>query len=93
MHLEDSQEKVDESWYRDPYRGVPSRTGLTAFEVTKDNFIYGPSTGMFMTRVDLEKGVFQRRLFIGGEMLENVPAIYGDKVFDYRENGWLNAIK
>ena len=93
MHLVDSQEKVDGSWYRDPYRGVPRGAGLTASGVAKDSLIYGSSTGMLMNRFNPEKGALQWRLFKGGEMLENVPAIYGDKVFNYSKNGWLNAIK
>lgn len=67
--------------------------GLTAPVVTESSLVYGSSANMFMTSVDPETGALQWRLFMGGEMLENVPAIYGDKVFCYSKNGWLNAIK
>jgi hypothetical protein len=33
------------------------------------------------------------RYYIGGEMLENVPAIYGNKVYVHTNNGWLVAIQ
>ena len=38
-------------------------------------------------------GAVRWRLFTGGEMTENVPAIYGDMAFSVSENGWLNAVK
>jgi outer membrane protein assembly factor BamB len=67
--------------------------GLTAPVLAGGRLIYGSSTGMFMTCVDPETGALKWRLFTGGEMLENVPAIYGNKVFNISKNGWLNAIE
>ena len=67
--------------------------GLTAPVLTEDSLIFGSSTGMFVNCVDPESGALKWRLFTGGEMLENVPAIYGNKFYAISKNGWLNAIQ
>jgi outer membrane protein assembly factor BamB len=67
--------------------------GLTAPVVTDDQLIFGSSTGMFLTSLDPETGELKWRLFTGGEMTENVPAIYGDRLYSVSKNGWLNAVK
>jgi hypothetical protein len=41
--------------------------------------------------VDPDEGSVIWRTFTGGEMLENVPAICGNKVYAHFNNGWLFA--
>lgn len=67
--------------------------GLTAPVVSDEQLIFGSSTGMFLTSLDPETGALKWRVFTGGEMTENVPAIYGNRLFSVSKNGWLNAVK
>ena len=67
--------------------------GLTAPVVTDHQLIFGSSTGMFLTSLDPLTGELLWRVYTGGEMTENVPAIYGKMVYSVSKNGWLNAVK
>lgn len=67
--------------------------GLTAPVITDDQLIFGSSTGMFLKSIDPQTGDLNWSVFTGGEMTENVPAIYGNKVFSVSKNGWLNAVR
>ncbi|MEX0320985.1 MAG: PQQ-binding-like beta-propeller repeat protein [Puniceicoccaceae bacterium] len=67
--------------------------GLTAPVITKEQLMFGSSSGMFLQSRDPDTGELLWRLFTGGEMTENVPAIYGDMLFAVSKNGWLNAVK
>ena len=67
--------------------------GLTAPVFTKDNVIFGSSADPFVTCLDARTGTLKWRTFTGGEMLENVPALYGDKVIVHCKNGWIFAIE
>ena len=67
--------------------------GLTAPVVTDEQLIFGSSTGVYLTSLDPETGKLKWRVFTGGEMTENVPAIYGNRAFNVSKNGWLNAVK
>ena len=67
--------------------------GLTAPVVTDEQLIFGSTCGVFLTSVDPRTGTLKWRLYTGGEMTENVPAIYGDMLFSVSKNGWLNAVK
>ena len=71
----------------------PLGGGLTAPVVTDEQLIFGSSTGMFLTSLDARTGELLWRVFTGGEMTENVPAIYGDMLFSVSKNSWLNAVK
>lgn len=71
----------------------PDVGGLTAPVLTGDKLIVGGSTTMFLTCLNPADGSLKWRYFMGGEMLENVPAIYGNKVFALSKNGYLHAIK
>jgi hypothetical protein len=46
-----------------------------------------------MTCLDPDDGSLKWRLYTGGIMLENVPAIYGNKAIAHFKNGWLLAIE
>ncbi len=67
--------------------------GLTAPVIANGKLITGSSTSMFLSCLNEADGRLIWRVFIGGEMLENAPAIYGDKVFVHSKNGYINAIK
>jgi outer membrane protein assembly factor BamB len=67
--------------------------GLTAPVLTEDHVIFGSSADPFVTCLTARTGKLEWRTFTGGEMLENVPAIYGDKVFVHGKNGWIFAIE
>ena len=67
--------------------------GLTAPVVTDDQLIFGSSSGMHLTSLNPRTGALKWRLYTGGEMTENIPAIYGDMLFSVSKNGWLNAVK
>jgi outer membrane protein assembly factor BamB len=67
--------------------------GLTAPVGTDDKLIFGSSGDVHMTCLDPEDGSLKWRLYTGGIMLENVPAIYGNKVIAHFKNGWLLAIE
>ncbi len=67
--------------------------GLTAPVVTDNKIIFGSSGDPFLTCLDPENGEVKWRLYVGGIMLESVPAIYGDKAFAQVKNGYLYAVK
>ena len=67
--------------------------GLTAPVTTSNKVIFGSTADMFVTCLDTATGNVIWRTYTGGEMLENVPAIYGDKVFLRSKNGWVYAIE
>jgi outer membrane protein assembly factor BamB len=67
--------------------------GLTAPVTTTNKVIFGSSADVFVTCVDLDTGDVKWRTYTGGRMMENVPAIYGNKVFVQSENGWVFAIE
>ncbi|MEX0320979.1 MAG: PQQ-binding-like beta-propeller repeat protein [Puniceicoccaceae bacterium] len=67
--------------------------GLTAPVMTDGKLITGSSCDPFIVCLDPEDGSVIWRFFSGGEMRENVPAIYGNKVFIHSNKGWLYAIK
>lgn len=67
--------------------------GLTAPVITHGKLITGSSCDPFVVCLDPKDGSVNWRFFIGGEMRENVPAIYGNKVYLHSSNGWLYAIK
>ena len=67
--------------------------GLTAPVVTDSQLIFGSTTGVYLTSLDPATGALKWRLYTGGEMTENVPAIYGNMAFNVSKNGWLNAVK
>ena len=67
--------------------------GLTAPVLTDDLLVTGSSNSMFVTAFDPKSGEMIWRIFTGGEMLENVPAIYGNKFFAVCKNGYLYAIE
>lgn len=67
--------------------------GLTAPVVTDDKIIFGSSADVFLTCLNPIDGSVIWRTYTGGEMLENVPALYGDKVFVQCRNGWVFAVR
>ena len=67
--------------------------GLTAPVLTDGKLITGSSCDPFVVCLDPEDGSVIWRFFTGGEMRENVPAIYGNKVYVHSTNGWLYAIQ
>lgn len=67
--------------------------GLTAPVLTEEHVICGSSADPFVSCLNARTGKLEWRVFTGGEMLENVPAIYGDKVFVHGKNGWIFAIE
>jgi outer membrane protein assembly factor BamB len=67
--------------------------GLTAPVVTNEQLMFGSSSGMYLKSLDPQSGKLLWRVYTGGEMTENVPAIYGDMLFAVSKNGWLNAVK
>jgi len=67
--------------------------GLTAPVTTSNKLLFGSSADMFVTCLDPITGAVKWRTFTGGEMLENVPAIYGNKMFVQGKNGWIFAIE
>jgi outer membrane protein assembly factor BamB len=67
--------------------------GLTSPVITEGKLISGSSCDPFMVCLDPDDGSVIWRTFTGGEMLENVPAIYGNKVYAHFNNGWLLAIQ
>ena len=67
--------------------------GLTASVLTKEHVIFGSSADPFVTCLTARTGKLEWRVFTGDEILENVPAIYGDKVFVHGKNGWVFAIE
>lgn len=68
-------------------------SGLTAPVTTPDKIIFGSSADVFVTCLDPDTGAVKWRTYTGGRMMENVPAIYGNKVFVQGENGWIVAIE
>ena len=48
---------------------------------------------MFINSLDPKNGNLLWRVYTGGEMLENAPAIYGNQVFALGKNGYLFAIE
>jgi outer membrane protein assembly factor BamB len=67
--------------------------GLTSPVITDGKLITGSSADPFMVCLDPENGSVLWRMFTGGEMLENVPAVYGDMVYAHFNTGWLYAIR
>jgi outer membrane protein assembly factor BamB len=67
--------------------------GLTPPVLTNENLISGSSTEMFVTCLEQKTGKIKWRVFTGGEMLENGPAIYGNRFYALGKNGYLFAIK
>ena len=67
--------------------------GLTPAVTTKSQIISGSSCGMFINSLDPKNGNLLWRVYTGGEMLENAPAIYGNQVFALGKNGYLFAIE
>ncbi|MFC1760650.1 PQQ-binding-like beta-propeller repeat protein [Planctomycetota bacterium] len=67
--------------------------GLTAPVLTDDKLIFGSSADMFATCLDPRNGSVRWRCHTGGQMLENVPALYGNKVYMHCKNGWLFAVE
>ena len=67
--------------------------GLTPPVLTNKNLISGSSCEMFVTCLEQETGKIKWRVFTGGEMLENGPAIYGNRFYALGKNGYLFAIK
>ncbi|QLE02448.1 PQQ-binding-like beta-propeller repeat protein [Galbibacter sp. BG1] len=67
--------------------------GLTAPVITDKTLITGSSTSMFITGISPDTGKILWRVFTGGEMLENAPALYGNKVLALCKNGYLFAIE
>ena len=67
--------------------------GLTPPVLTNDNLIGGSSTDIFITCLDQTNGQIKWRVFTGGEMMENGPAIYGNRFYALCKNGYLFAIK
>ncbi|GAL71822.1 hypothetical protein JCM19302_1262 [Jejuia pallidilutea] len=67
--------------------------GLTPAVTSKNQLISGSSTSMFLTGLNPKNGEILWRVFTGGEMLENAPAIYGNKVLALCKNGYLFAIE
>ena len=55
--------------------------------------IFGSSADVFITCLDPDNGEVKWKFYTGGEMMENGPALYSDKVFAQCKNGWLFAIK
>ncbi len=82
--VEDGSEKLWEQ------RGTG---GLTPPVLTNDNLIGGSSTDMFITCLDQTNGQIKWRVFTGGEMMENGPAIYGNRIYALCKNGYLFAVK
>ncbi len=67
--------------------------GLTPAVTSKNQLISGSSTSMFITSLSPKTGDLLWRVYTGGEMLENAPAIYGNQVFALCKNGYLFAIE
>lgn len=67
--------------------------GLTPPVLCNGNLIAGSSADMFITCLDQATGSLKWRVFTGGEMLENSPAVYGNRVYAFCKNGYLFAIK
>ncbi|WP_338239159.1 PQQ-binding-like beta-propeller repeat protein [Persicobacter diffluens] len=67
--------------------------GLTAPVIAGDQVIGGSSADVFLTSRNRKTGELLWRYNMGGEMLENVPAVYGNKVFALSKNGYLHAVK
>ena len=67
--------------------------GLTVPVATPDKLIFGSAADPFLTCLNPENGEVRWRLYVGGMMLESVPAIYGDKAFAFIKNGYLYAVK
>jgi len=67
--------------------------GLTAPVLTEDKLIFGSSADMFVTCLHPRDGSVRWRCYTGGQMLENIPALYGNKVYVHCKNGWLFAIE
>lgn len=67
--------------------------GLTAPVITDGKLISGSSCDPFVVCLNPNDGSVIWRFYTGGEMRENVPAIYGNKVYVHINTGWLYAIK
>ena len=67
--------------------------GLTAPVITNNKLIFGSSGSPFITCLNPKTGKMKWRTYVGGMMLESVPAIYGDKVFALVKSGYLYAFK
>ncbi len=67
--------------------------GLTAPVITDGKLITGSSADPFLVCLNPDTGDIIWRLYIGGIMLEGVPAVYGDKVYVQVDTEWIYAIK
>ncbi|BDC98738.1 PQQ-binding-like beta-propeller repeat protein [Persicobacter psychrovividus] len=67
--------------------------GLTAPVIAGNQLIAGSSADVFLTSRNRKTGELLWRYNMGGEMLENVPAVYGNMVFALSKNGYLHAVK
>jgi outer membrane protein assembly factor BamB len=72
------------------YRGG---AGLTTPVLTEDKVVFGASGEVFLTCLDPDNGTVKWRFYTGGEMMENGPALYGNKFYAHCKNGWLYAIQ
>jgi len=67
--------------------------GLTAAVATRNKLVSGSSGDVFVSCLNPENGALIWRTYIGGMMLESVPAIYGNKVFLQSKSGFIYAIE
>jgi outer membrane protein assembly factor BamB len=67
--------------------------GLTAPVITDGKLITGSSCDPFVVCLNPQDGSVLWRYYTGGEMMENVPAIYGNKFYAHFNTGWLCAIQ
>ena len=67
--------------------------GLTSPVITDGKLISGSSCDPFVVCLNPEDGSVIWRFYTGSDMRENVPAIYGNKVYAHFNNGWLYAIQ
>jgi outer membrane protein assembly factor BamB len=87
MAFEDVENGSKKLWQQ---RGLG---GLTPAVVNDEYLFAGSSADMFITCLDQTNGQIKWRVFTGGEMLENGPAIYGNHIYALCKNGYLIAIK
>lgn len=67
--------------------------GVTSPVMNDDRLFTGSSGDVFFNCISTETGKIIWRLYTGGVMLENTPAIYGDKVVAQFDNCWLIAFE
>ena len=67
--------------------------GLTAPVITDGKLISGSSCDPFVVCLNPNDGSVIWRFYTGGEMMENVPAIYGNRFYAHFNTGWLYAIE